>query len=316
MGNVFQNLTRVRDDQFSTDSKPWLTWLVLTVYSVIFISLKFENNPISNVVLYIVNYLSTIAVWQGNYWALFTSTFIHIENWHFIGNSTWIFVLGGLLELELGKFKWILFYFSSAIVSSVSQLAFSDTTGIGASGVLYAMFGFMWITKDIYPRFKTIVTRETSYLLIGWLFIGVFLTARGILNVGNAAHFAGVLFGLAIGAAIRFNLRRSHLILVFTLITLITLVPLFWCPWSANWVSLKGNEYFGAGDYKTAIAYYQRALALGQDPVWVWKNISLAYWSQRDQNGYNTAISTLEQIDKDAAEEIKKELAEAEKSGR
>ena len=42
----------------------------------------------------------------------------------------------------IGPWKFLAFFVASALVSSSAQLAFSDDTGIGASGVVYAMFGF------------------------------------------------------------------------------------------------------------------------------------------------------------------------------
>lgn len=310
-GNMFQYMTRVSEEQLSSDSKPWLTWFVLMIYLVVFICLQLRNNPVSNIILSKTENLNSIDVWHGSYWELFVSTFIHFEMWHFIGNFAWMFILGGLLELEIGRLKWILLYLSSAIISSVAQLAFSNNIGIGASGVIYSMFGFIWITRNVYPKFKVIATKETFYLLVGWLFICIFFTASGVLNVGNAAHIAGLLFGLGIGAIIVFNIKRGITIIISTLVTVATLVPLFWCPWSALWVSSKANDYFKAGEYKTAITWYNRAADLGQNRVWVLQNIALAYWVQRDFSDYKDTLTRLQQLDKKAAQEIEQKVNKA-----
>ncbi len=183
-------------------SKPWLTWFVMTIYLIIFLIMQFENNPITVVLESSDRLFTPDSIWRGNLLWPIVSTFIHYKDWHFAGNFSWMFVLGGLLEREIGRFRWMLFYISSALISSIAQLAMSNDVGIGASGVIYAMFGFMWVTRRIYTRFQVIAAKATLYLLVGWLIVGIYLTESGFFNIGNTAHFAGFVYGLVVGAII------------------------------------------------------------------------------------------------------------------
>jgi len=54
-------------------------------------------------------------------------------------------VLGRSVERVLGPLRLAGLVLASALVSSAGQLAWSDETGIGFSGVGYALFGLAWV---------------------------------------------------------------------------------------------------------------------------------------------------------------------------
>lgn len=146
-------------------------------------------------------YLPAHAIWDGQYWALITSAFVHIEIWHLALNVYWLWVLGSRLERSIGSMLFLLFFVASAFVSSAFELALSDSTGIGASGVVYAFFGFMWLTRGKYPLFEEVLSSNTIWLFVGWLFVCLALSLAQIWEVGNASHFSGILFGASIAAS-------------------------------------------------------------------------------------------------------------------
>ena len=86
-------------------------------------------------------YYSADSIWEGTYWAYITSCFVHFDILHILFNLYWLFMLGQLIETEIGSFKMILIVFLSCIVTSGFQFLFTEDTGIGFSGVLYSFVG-------------------------------------------------------------------------------------------------------------------------------------------------------------------------------
>src|SRR5690242_9171619 len=113
-------------------------------------------------------------------------------------NMYWLWVLGTRMERAIGSTRFLAFVVASAFVGSCVQLAVSDTTGIGASGIVYAIFGFMWISRQQFPQFNEVLNQQTIKLFVLWLFGCLAATYLDIWNVGNGAHFAGLLFGAGI----------------------------------------------------------------------------------------------------------------------
>src|SRR4030095_7262999 len=117
------------------------------------------------------------------YWSLITSAFVHFEILHLAFNIYWLWHLGTLLEGRIGSLRWVVLFIASAIVSSGWELAAAGTTGIGMSGVVYAIFGFMWMTSEQYPEFKKILTPKTSLIFFVWLVLCFVLTYTGTWHI-------------------------------------------------------------------------------------------------------------------------------------
>lgn len=245
---------------------------------------------------------------EGAYWALLTSVFVHIELWHVVFNVYWLYVLGARLELAIGSWRWLVFVLGAALVSSGAELGVSDDTGIGASGVVYGLFGFMWICRDRLPGFHHILDRRTVTLFILWLGGCIFLTLTKVWEVGNAAHVAGLAFGAGTGAALLYERKRAVIVCALILLFVASLVPMFWAPWSYDWTSQRAVNAYENSDYDTAIKWYQRSLQLGQDEIWCWSSLALAYHAKGDSQRYAEVLKTLRKLDPKAADAVEDEI--------
>ena len=184
---------------------PFLTWIVCATCVAIFIELAQGKSQTRDTLFN----LTSIGIRSGNYWGLITSVFTHVQLWHLFFNVYWLWILGGLLESTIGRLNWIGFFLIAAIISSGAQFAISDSTGIGASGVVYAMFGFIWIGRQRYPSFHLIATKHNIILFFGWLIFCIFATRMNILRVGNSAHVAGLLVGVGTAYLVLRNTASS-----------------------------------------------------------------------------------------------------------
>jgi GlpG protein len=135
----------------------------------------------------------------GRLWGLVTTVFIHGDWLHLLFNMIWLVQLGRILELTLSPLIYPAFLIAAAAVGSACELLVSGTTGIGMSGVVYAMFALMWAGRGMYPVWGAVATRPNLNVFIAWGLFCLAATWLRLLNVANGAHAGGFLFGLCIG---------------------------------------------------------------------------------------------------------------------
>lgn len=127
--------------------------------------------------------------------AIFSSWAFHANKAHIVGNSiTLSIILWALPVLEKKPFSifWLLIFLSG---SFTWLIAFSGTSHIGASGLIYALFGYI-ITQAIYSR-------KFSYILLSAVLVFHFYASffSGLVpqkEISLAAHFGGFIAGILV----------------------------------------------------------------------------------------------------------------------
>ena len=274
------------DDNSSTDptdaptvseAQPWVSRLAIAACICIFFGLTSQNDYESWESVAKWGYLPATAIWDGAYWALLTSVFVHYALWHLAFNVYWLWVLGSQVERSIGSLRFLALFVASAFVSSSFQLAVSDDTGIGASGVVYAIFGLAWVARYRFPRLKEVLDKRTIYIFIIWL-LGCFVaTQSGVWEVGNAAHTSGLLFGVLAGGYFVPRLRPRLVLVGLAAMFALSIVPLFWCPWSVLWLSTQAYNAHAARQYDRAIERYSQVIRMEPDNAWAYYNRSTVY---------------------------------------
>jgi rhomboid protease GluP len=261
--------------------RPKATWAVIAVMVVVFLGINGAVRPDSWETLGKWGAASPEAFWRGAYWSLLCSAAVHQALWHLAFNLYWLAVLGSRLEQAIGVMRYLALLGSAAIISAGWQVAVSETTGIGASGVVYAMFGFMLVVRHRYPAFQDVMTAQTIQLFLLWLVGCMIATYAKIWSVGNAAHLSGMLFGMAIGGL---ALQRRRLLLVPALVALVVgaVLPAFWCPWSATWLGVQAVRAYERKDHAQAIAYYSQLIAKDPGAAWAYHNRGVSYMASGD----------------------------------
>jgi len=292
---------------------PILTWVACAACVVVFVGLLDEPNRDSWEGLQKWGFYPYEKILDGAFWGLVTSTFVHMEIWHLAFNLYWLWVLGSRLEQAIGSLGWLAFFLIAAAVSSGIELLFDGSTGIGASGAGYALFGFMWMARGRYPRFVEVLDQRTILLFVVWLFLCVGLTIFGIKSIGNYAHFAGLGLGAGVGALVSFERWRWRQPVAAGLAALVVAaaLPLVWSQWSPAWTATRAVKAHKKGDFQTAIKRYERSLRLGADKVWCWSNLAIAYHSAGDQAHRHGAIRKLRELDEGRAREVERTLFES-----
>ncbi len=140
--------------------------------------------------------MSMPKVADGQVWRLFTPVFLHFTLWHLLFNLLWMRDLGALVENKIGTWRFAGMVALVALISNLAQYVAGGSGFGGMSGVIYGLFGYLWVRGKVDFRFGMQIAPLTSGLLMVFLALGVF----GVLGpTANAAHFSGLLVGGALG---------------------------------------------------------------------------------------------------------------------
>lgn len=247
-------------------------------------------------------------IWNGHYEWLFTDNFLHANPMnglgflHLLFNMYWLWRFGSVLELTMNPLAYLLFVMGSMFVSSTSEMAISGSSGIGMSGVVYAMVGLMWAGRGSHPSWRSLVTKEIFqfFLIFGGLCI--ITTYTHIQPIANGAHFGGLLFGLSTGAICYAPRKRLLWLVPLLLLLTIDVLSVTWMPWSAKWTVWKGEKSLEQHHYSQAIKWYETSIRYGGSRSECYDGISKA-WAQialeaRQKGDSSTADRAADQANK------------------
>lgn len=130
------------------------------------------------------------------YSRLFTHVLGHIGWEHFIGNASYILLLGPMLEEKYGSRTLIVIIGITALVTGLVNYAFFWDSGLcGASGVVFA-----FIVLASFTGFKE-GEIPLTFILVAIIFIGQEIYNGIVLSddIANSAHIVGGLVGGVIG---------------------------------------------------------------------------------------------------------------------
>ena len=166
---------------------------------VIFVSLAvlvldFATAGISNQILF-MTYRSSLAS-PLTYVRFFTHVLGHIGWEHYIGNATYILLLGPMLEEKYGSKKifWVIIV-TALITGIMNCVLFPNVALCGASGIVFA---FILLTS--FTGFKD-GEIPLTFILVAIVFLGQQLYEGVFLqdNISNISHIVGGIIGSVVG---------------------------------------------------------------------------------------------------------------------
>lgn len=130
-------------------------------------------------------------VYNGWYWQLFTSMFVHATIIHLAGNMLFLFVFGLRGEEMFSLPEYLSIYLLGGLAGNVLSLIMGpDFVSVGASGAIFALFG----ACVIYDRRR--IGQSITGALIFAFFLLMFSSGA---NVNYLAHIGGLVAGLIMG---------------------------------------------------------------------------------------------------------------------
>jgi len=150
----------------------------------------------------------------GEIWRVFTPIFFHgtpnslsSSLLHILFNMYWLHQFGGQIERLKGQKFFITFLVITTLVSNLLQYFINGPFFVGMSGVVYGLFGYIWVKTRLDPAdgFQLdpfVAAVLFAFFLLGFSGLGVFG------GIANWAHAGGLIVGLAwgYGSAFKWNL--------------------------------------------------------------------------------------------------------------
>ena len=140
-------------------------------------------------------------IFSGQIWRLFSPMFLHFSIFHIVFNMLWTLEFGRVIEMRQGASSLILVSLIISVASNLAQYFVSGPVFGGMSGVIYGLFGYIWIQSLLSPGFGIRLNPVIVKLLFGWFLLcwsGILEKFFGI-AIANTAHTAGLISGLILG---------------------------------------------------------------------------------------------------------------------
>jgi rhomboid protease GluP len=140
--------------------------------------------------------------YDGEYWRLVTSLFLHYGALHLLFNLYGLFLIGPGLERAIGSIRFAAFYLLSGLGSGIGVLlwrifVFSRPEPlVGASGCVMGIVG-VWVGFLLRNRHRPLAGRRLKYILLIVLVQTAFDLSTP--QISMSAHLSGLVTGLALG---------------------------------------------------------------------------------------------------------------------
>jgi membrane associated rhomboid family serine protease len=129
------------------------------------------------------------AVANGDWWRLITSAFLHANLLHIAFNMYFLWFVGSAVEQALGRGRFLLIYFVSALAGSAGALVLTPKEfTVGASGALFGILGAALVLE----RQRNFVLGGSALALI---VINLILSFT-LSNISIGGHIGGLIGGI------------------------------------------------------------------------------------------------------------------------
>lgn len=138
---------------------------------------------------------------KGEIWRAVTPIFLHGSMLHLAMNLFMLISLGRLIERIVGTPLFALLVLLLAVGPNLLQgLApewmYGSPNFVGISGVVYGLFGYIWIRSNLHPEMGISIPMPIAILLIGMIVIGFTFEFQSF-RPANLCHLGGLLLGIA-----------------------------------------------------------------------------------------------------------------------
>lgn len=145
---------------------------------------------------------------DGEYWRLFTGMFLHVSLLHIALNGYALYIVGSVVEAELGRWRFLAIYLVTGLFGSAAVYMFSGIfePTIGASGAIFGLFGVFAAYNYRRRDNAFYAARMRSMLTV--IAINLIFTFW-VASISKAGHIGGLVGGLILGLAIDGIGRRT-----------------------------------------------------------------------------------------------------------
>jgi len=138
-------------------------------------------------------------VGDGEIWRLVTCTFLHAGILHIAFNAILFVRFCTVVDNWLGPWVALVFYVFVSLSSNAAELLLDRGVGVvGASGVVYGLFGFLWVMARRRDDAAEAANPQIVQTMLVWLVMCAVINFFGG-SIANAAHVMGLLLGWMVG---------------------------------------------------------------------------------------------------------------------
>jgi len=170
--------------------------------------------------------IQPIAFFNGAFWTLLTSMFMHANFTHLFVNMISLFFIGSFIERLIGRKRFFWLYMISGIFAGLLFVVLAyffgtsdlgmrifgspETLAVGASGAIFALGGLLAILTPKLRVYVMFVIPMQMWLAMTLLLGGFWIASIFWgLPIGNSAHFGGLLVGVGYGIYLRKKYPRK-----------------------------------------------------------------------------------------------------------
>jgi len=195
------------------------------------------GNDAGRRVAYYNDYLGILPrIWQGQLWRPFTSTLMHGDLIHAGFNVYVLLMFAPALENLFGSYRMLGLIVLLGYVSMMPEYVIGSyhrdepVMIVGLSGIVYGLFGMLWIGRRFRAELNAVCSDSTSMFLLGWFVLCIFMTYSGVMSIASIAHGAGFAFGVLYGLVAFDVRRRKRWIPLACFLSAMVLTTLIACP--------------------------------------------------------------------------------------
>lgn len=172
-----------------------VTGFLLVINVAIFIIMTLAGGSQNNLNLVRFGAMVKTLIANGDWWRLFTASFIHIGFFHLLFNMYFLYNIGPLFERLYGSRNYLIIYLLAGIMGNLLSFAFgnANTISAGASTSLYGLFGLALGIMLNYRDDAMLKSFGASFLSIIVINVIYSLISPGI---GILGHLGGLLAGV------------------------------------------------------------------------------------------------------------------------
>jgi rhomboid protease GluP len=181
----------------------FVTWVLIAANALVFIAMAatgvhLMEPTITDLLAWGAN-LGAQAL-AGEWWRLFTCTFVHVGVIHFLLNMWVLATVGPLVERMVGNTGFLVLYVLSGLCGSLASVVWDPViVSAGASGAVFGVYGgllaILLRQQGSVPISALVQIRNSALGFVGYnLFYGITRP-----NVDMAAHLGGLAGGFLIG---------------------------------------------------------------------------------------------------------------------
>ena len=206
----------IHDDTPRLHGRPYVNYSLIALNVIIFlwevITTNFFSNELKVNEIFFTYGTVPDRVFQGDFFALVTSMFLHGGVVHIIGNMVFLYIFGDNIEDRVGHFKYLILYLvwgiAAGIIHSLYAVSFGggNIPAVGASGAISGVLGAYLV---LFPRAKiftviiaffitTVRIPALAYIPLWFILQVVFSILNPEGGVAYLAHIGGFVVGAGV----------------------------------------------------------------------------------------------------------------------